>query len=32
VVDIDPEDGDVTVVGVGPFWDCPPYGDLFPAS
>jgi hypothetical protein len=29
VVDITPE-GDVTIVGVGPFWDCPPYGDLFP--
>jgi hypothetical protein len=27
VVDINPE-GDTTVVGVGAFWDCPPYGDL----
>jgi hypothetical protein len=24
--------GDVTIAGVGPFWDCPPYGDLFPPS
>jgi hypothetical protein len=29
VVDISYE-GDVTIVGVGPFWDCPPYGNLFP--
>jgi hypothetical protein len=28
VVDITPE-GDTTLVGVGPFWDCPPYGNLF---
>jgi hypothetical protein len=28
VVDITPE-GDVTVAGT-PFWDCPPYGNLFP--
>jgi hypothetical protein len=31
VVGITP-DGDTTVVGVGPFWDCPPYGDLFGAA
>jgi hypothetical protein len=31
VVDITPE-GDTTVVGVGPFWDCPPYGNLFPPA
>jgi hypothetical protein len=30
VVDIAPE-GDTTVVGVGPYWDCPPYGNLFGA-
>jgi hypothetical protein len=31
VVDISPE-GDVTLIGVGPFWDCPPYGNLFPPA
>jgi hypothetical protein len=31
VVDITPA-GDVTLAGVGPFWDCPPYGDLFPPA
>jgi hypothetical protein len=31
VVDITPE-GDTTIVGVGPFWDCPPYGNLFPPA
>jgi hypothetical protein len=29
VVDVTP-DGDTTLAGFGPFWDCPPYGDLFP--
>jgi hypothetical protein len=28
VVDITPE-GDTTLVGAGPFWDCPPYGNLY---
>jgi hypothetical protein len=27
-VDITAE-GDTTLVGAGPFWDCPPYGNLF---
>jgi hypothetical protein len=31
VVDIT-ADGDTTLVGVGPFYDCPPYGDLFPPA
>jgi hypothetical protein len=31
VVDITPE-GDTTLVGAGPFWDCPPYGNLFPPA
>jgi hypothetical protein len=31
VVDITPE-GDTTLAVVGPFWDCPPYGNLFPPA
>jgi hypothetical protein len=31
VVDIT-ADGDTTLAVVGPFWDCPPYGDLFPPA
>jgi hypothetical protein len=31
VVDIT-ADGDTTVAVVGPLWDCPPYGDLFPPA
>jgi hypothetical protein len=31
VVEITPE-GDTTIDGFGPFWDCPPYGNLFPPS
>jgi hypothetical protein len=31
VVDIAPE-GDLTLAGVGPLWDCPPYGNLYPPS
>jgi hypothetical protein len=31
VVDINVE-GDVTLAVAGPFWDCPPYGDLFPPA
>jgi hypothetical protein len=31
VIDIAPE-GDVTLVGLGGFWDCPPYGNLFPPA
>jgi hypothetical protein len=30
VIDITPE-GDVTLAVIGPFWDCPPYGNLPPA-
>jgi hypothetical protein len=31
VIDITPE-GDTTLAVVGPFWDCPPYGNLFPPA
>jgi hypothetical protein len=31
VIDITPE-GDATIIGFGPFWDCPPYGNLFPPA
>jgi hypothetical protein len=31
VVDINAE-GDTTLAVVGPFWDCPPYGNLFPPA
>jgi hypothetical protein len=31
VIDITPE-GDTTIIGLGAFWDCPPYGNLFPPA
>jgi hypothetical protein len=31
VIDINAE-GDTTIAVVGPFWDCPPYGNLFPPA
>jgi hypothetical protein len=31
VIDITPE-GDTTIAVLGPFWDCPPYGNLFPPA
>jgi hypothetical protein len=31
VIDINDE-GDTTVIGLGPVYDCPPYGNLFPPA